>query len=162
MKKIIILILVLITLSSCKKNKSHNTEENMVFDSTETKNIAKQAETFCFEYSKNKDTTDISLKIDSNNQVSGKMHWNPYEKDGAIGVLKGTKKEDTIFADFDYIIEGNKQLEEKVFILKNNQLAELIGVLEDKNGKLIITDLKKATTRNTLKLKDCSKIKFPN
>ncbi|MBC7439534.1 MAG: hypothetical protein H7250_06075 [Flavobacterium sp.] len=161
MKKVILSILILSALSSCKKNETSDADNKTLIDSTETKNITKTAATLCFEFSKNKDTTDVSLIIEKNNQVSGKMHWNPFEKDGAIGVLNGIKKGDTIVADFDYIIEGNKQLEEKVFILKNNELQELIGALKDKKGKLIIKDLKKATVRNTLILKDCSKIKFP-
>lgn len=161
MKKVILSVLIFSALNSCKKNESSDADNKTLIDSTATKNITKTAATLCFEFSKNKDTTDVSLIIETNNQVSGKMRWNPFEKDGAIGVLNGTKNGDTIIADFDYIIEGNKQLEEKVFILKNNELLELIGDLEDKKGKLIIKDLKKATVRNTLVIMDCSKIKFP-
>ena len=160
MKKVILSILIFSALSACKKNETANADNKTLIDSTATKNITKTAATLCFEFSKNKDTTAVSLTIEANNQVSGKMRWHPFEKDGAIGVLNGTKNGDTITADFDYIIEGNKQLEEKVFVLKNNELFELIGELEDKKGKLIIKDLKKATVRNTLTLKDCSKIKF--
>lgn len=162
MKKIIFSILILIAFSSCKKKENPVSDGKVIIDSTKTKNIVKQTEILCFEFSKNKDTTDVCITIDTKNQVSGKMHWNPSEKDGAIGILKGTKKGDTIVVDFDYMMEGNKELEEKVFILKNNQLLELIGALENENGKLVIKNLKKATVKNALLLKDCSTIKFPN
>jgi hypothetical protein len=162
MKKIIFPILIFTAFSSCKEKENTVFEGKIIVDSTKTKNTVKQTEILCFEFSKNKDTTDVCITIGPKNQVSGKMHWNPSEKDGAIGILKGTKKGDTIVADFDYMMEGNKELEEKVFVLKNNQLLELIGALENENGKLVIKNLKNATVRNALLLKDCSKIKFPN
>jgi hypothetical protein len=162
MRIIILSILILFISSSCKKNETSAPNGKIVIDSTDAKNNNKQNETLCFEFSKNKDTTDVSLIITSNNQVSGKMHWNPDQKDGAIGILKGTKKGDTIFADFDYMIEGMKQLEAKVFVLKNSKLFELNGELEEIKGKLVIKNLKKATVTNMLLAKDCSTIKFPN
>lgn len=148
----------------CKKTAELNDNVKSVkSESVINKEVLKTANaTNCYLLALNKDSTSISLTIDKQGNVTGKMHWKPYQKDSAVGKLSGRKSNDTIIALFDYIIEGNKQLEEKVFVLSDNKLTELIGQLEDKSGILTIKDLKKATVRSTLTSVDCGILKFSN
>jgi len=83
-------------------------------------------------------------------EVTGKMDWLPWEKDGARGTLKGKKSGNEIKVDYDYMIEGSNQSEEKVFVLEGDKLLEKTGELEDKNGKLVMKDPTKATVTQTL------------
>ena len=103
----------------------------------------------CFLAAKNRDTTRVSLTIEGD-KVTGEMIWNPYQKDGAKGTLTGTKTGNTITADYNYMIEGNQQQEEKLFVLEGNKLLEKGGPLTDKAGKMVLTNPAKATTRTTL------------
>ena len=164
MKNLIVALSVCTLIFSCKKT----TDTENVASTIATDSIANQtveqliAATNCYLWAVNNDSTLVSITIDKQNNVSGKMHWNPYQKDGAIGTLSGKKSNDTIIATYDYMIEGNKQSEEKIFIQRLDKLEELSGPLEDKFGKMVIKDLKKAKINNTLLKVDCNTIKFPN
>jgi hypothetical protein len=113
----------------------------------------------CFVHALKKDSTFVQLVITGDN-VTGKMTWQPYQKDGARGTLKGKKVGDVITVDYDYMIEGNQQMEEKVFILRGDSLLVKSGELTDKNGKLVLKNLAKATVRQTLVKADCRKVAF--
>lgn len=102
--------------------------------------------TTCWENRLGQDLTAIQLTINGSD-VSGYMAWEPYEKDGARGSLKGTKTGDIITAMFDYMIEGNIQAEEVMFKLAdgklmkaNNELEQKAGVPEEKAIVLVIKD----------------------
>ncbi len=153
MKKIII-PLMLLSLFSCKKAEDKAIENKSKY--IENLHIGKH----CFLFEANKDSTIVTLNITSKNKVLGNMYWNPYQKDGALGTLTGTIKGDTIKVMFDYMIEGNPQKEEKLFVIKNNELQELNGQLEDKNGVLVLKSNKNLDLKTTLKPTDCSNNKF--
>jgi hypothetical protein len=153
MKKII-LSLLLITLFSCKKAEDKAIEKT----SNPIENL--HVGTHCFLFDANKDTTIVTVNIDAKNKVLGNMHWNPFQKDGALGTLTGTIKGDTINVMFDYMIEGSPQKEEKLFVIKTNELQELNGELEDKNGVLVLKPNKKLDIKTTLKPTDCNNNKF--
>ena len=162
MKKSIFIFIVMLNFVCCKKTLNDNAKR-VKSETVINKEVLKSTNaTNCYLLALNKDSTIISLIIDKRGNVTGKMHWKPYQKDGAVGNLSGKKSNDTIIALFDYIIEGSKQLEEKVFVLSDDKLIELIGQLDDKSGILTIKDLKKATVRSTLTSVDCGILNFSN
>jgi hypothetical protein len=84
------------------------------------------------------------------------MAWEPWEKDGARGELVGTLDGNTITADWNYIIEGNEQAEEKVFVLEDDMVGEMTGELtEGEGGKLVLKDPEQAKIGTYLKKTAC-------
>ncbi len=117
-----------------------------------------KADTLCFEYIfKKKDITTVQLVI-KGDSITGEMHWHPYQKDGAHGTLKGSKKGDVITADYIYMIEGSNQIEEVVFKLDSDKLNKLEGELVEKGNKLVIKDPTKAKYTEVYPKADCSKM----
>jgi hypothetical protein len=150
MKKNVLFIFISVALFSCKSK----TSESQTADSTAaiavdtvataTKPVSAE-ETLCFEHKEGKDNTTVKLVINGD-AVTGEMNWTPYEKDGAVGSLKGKKVRDEIFVDYDYVIEGSNQSEEKIFKIEGDKLLEKSGELIDgKDGKLVMKDPSKAT-----------------
>jgi hypothetical protein len=159
MKKNIFILSILVSVFACKSKSDESSKDSTKSTDTVATAINNQEETeapMCFLFAENKDSTFVRLYFDGEN-VTGNMRWMPNEKDGAIGTLQGKIKDNIITADYNYVIEGSEQVEEKIFVLKDNDniLEEKSGELEDKNGKLIIKDPAKATVQTTLKKVDC-------
>ena len=132
---------LLLVLSACQSNKTETADSKTMSSvdtvATATKPVIME-QTLCFEQKLNKDITTVKLIINGD-AVSGEMNWTPWEKDGASGTLKGKKIGDEIIADYDYMIEGSNQSEEKIFKLEGDKLLVKVGELMDgKNGKLIM------------------------
>lgn len=107
---------------------------------TETPSDFETQSEACFMKADGKDTTFVSIKID-NNQVTGKMDWKPYEKDGAYGTLSGVKNaNDEMMLSYKYTIEGSTQTSEEIMKIENDKLlikkGELIDPKNDGNTKL--------------------------
>ncbi|MBA4853016.1 hypothetical protein [Emticicia sp. BO119] len=156
MKKIVFCCSFIFTLSACqtKSSETKTTDSTAVNADTVATATVPSAETLCFEEKVGKDITTVNLTIEGN-KVTGSMEWLPWEKDQARGTLSGEKKGNEIVADYDYMIEGSNQLEEKIFIIEGDKLLIKSGELEDKNGKLFIKDRAKATIGQTLVRVSC-------
>ena len=102
-------------------------------------------ERLCFQLDFKKDISELKLNIEGD-KVTGELNILPFEKDAAIGTLVGTKKDNMIYAEWNYIIEGNKQIEEVEFKLEGDKAFQRLGEFEDKNGKLML----KPTTEKIL------------
>ena len=105
----------------------------------------------------NRDTTTVTLEV-VGDKVTGNMHWNPYQKDGAIGTLTGTKNAAGEFElMYNYMIEGSNQSETKIMKIENGQLLIKKGELEDpkNDGNMRYKDVSKATYKEILKKVDC-------
>ena len=92
------------------------------------------------------------------------MVWQPYEKDGAIGTLSGTLHGDTVVADYDYMIEGSQQQEEKFMLLKGDSLQVLSAPLKEVTGKvirLVVKDKKLLKVSSTLHKAECGQLQLP-
>ena len=151
MKKIAFYCSFIFTLSACqsKNTETQTTDSTAINADTVATATAPAAETLCFEEKVGKDLTTVRFTIEGN-KVTGSMEWLPYEKDQARGTLSGEKMGNEIVADYEYMIEGSNQLEEKIFVLEGDKLLVKSGELEDKNGKLFIKDKSKATIGQTL------------
>lgn len=114
-------------------------------------------EKFCFVEVQGKDSTIVKLAIDGA-KVTGTMVWNPYQKDGAVGTLTGTK---TATGELDlmyaYMIEGNNQTETKMMKIENGMLMIKRGMLDDpkNDGNMRYKDVAKATYKQILKPMIC-------
>ena len=150
MRKNTLFILVGVALFSCKSK----TSETQKTDSTVTPAAdtvatatkpASLGETLCFEHKEGKDKTTVKLVINGD-AVTGEMNWTPHEKDGAVGTLKGKKVGNEIFVDYDYVIEGSNESEQKIFKIEGDKLLE-------KSGELIIGKDNKLTMKDPAKAK---------
>lgn len=148
MKKIAFYCSFILTLSACQ-SKNQTTDNTAARTDTIATATKPAAETLCFEEKVGKDITTVRLTIDGD-KVTGNMEWLPWEKDQATGTLLGEKKGNEIVADYEYMIEGSNQLEEKIFVLEGDKLLVKSGELDDKNGKLVIKDRTKAIVGQTL------------
>jgi hypothetical protein len=111
--------------------------------------------TTCYLFSEGQDSTFLTLTINGT-EVTGFMAWEPWEKDGARGELVGTLDGNTITADWNYIIEGSEQAEEKVFVLEDDMVGEMTGELtEGEGGKLVLKDPEQAKIGTYLKKTAC-------
>lgn len=151
MKKIALYCSFILALSACssKNDDTQTTDSTTIGADTVATATQPAAEILCFEEKVGKDLTTVKLTIDGDD-VTGSMEWLPWEKDQARGTLKGKKNGNEIIADYDYMIEGSNQSEEKIFIIDGDKLLVKSGELEDKNGKLVLKDPAKATIGQTL------------
>ncbi len=151
MKKIVLYCSFIISLSACQSKNAETGASDSTTSNADTVATATQpaAETLCFEEKVGKDLTTVKFTIEGDS-IIGSMEWLPWEKDQARGTLKGKKNGNEIIADYDYMIEGSNQSEEKIFILEGDKLLVKSGELEDKNGKLVLKDPAKATVGQTL------------
>jgi hypothetical protein len=148
-----------ITIISCQ-----NSNENKVV-SEDTLSLAKPTEepsgpmkvTSCYLSTFHRDSTFVSLTVEGDT-ITGAMHWQPYEKDGAIGTLAGKKKATGEFELlYSYMIEVSNQTETKIMKVENNKLLIKKGELLDPNndGHLIYKDVNAAMYTDTLAKVDC-------
>ena len=116
-------------------------------------------DTICYLKTEGPDSTKVQLILNGD-KVTGIMHWMPAEKDGAYGTLAGKRVNDSIFVDYNFVIEGDNEIESKIFILKPDRLIELSGELEQKNGKSVMAHPEKAKQGDVLLKANCSKMQF--
>lgn len=155
--ELFLLAIILAALPSCGYNSETNPYNADSINAANAKPIATTIEEYCFLSTFNKDSTFVNLTISGEN-VHGVMHWQPYEKDGAIGILTGSKnKAGELELLYDYMIEGNQQTETKIMKIEHGKLHIKKGELIDpkNNGHLIFKDASKATYLETLEKVDC-------
>jgi hypothetical protein len=116
--------------------------------------------TTCYEMRFKKDVTAVELTI-KGDDVTGFYAWEPYEKDGGHGSLKGKKTGDQITAIFNYMIEGSIQSEEVMFKMEGGKLLKSTNELVDKKGVSVIKDKTKMKWGETFSPTDCAKVKGP-
>jgi hypothetical protein len=114
--------------------------------------------TSCYEMRFKKDVTAVELTI-KGDDVTGFYAWEPYEKDGGHGSLKGKKTGDQITAIFNYMIEGSIQSEEVMFKMEGGKLLKSTNELVDKKKVSVIKDKTKMKWGETFTATDCAKIK---
>lgn len=151
MSRLFFCFMLLLGLLACQPTSKPATETET--DTTEESNI--EDGTTCYLFAEGKDSTFLTLTIDGND-VTGHMEWVPWEKDGARGELSGTLDGNKVTADWNYMIEGSEQAEEKVFIIEADAVGEMTGELtEGPGGKLVLKDPAKAKIGTYLSKVDC-------
>lgn len=79
------------------------------------------------------------------NYVLGDLHINWEGKDGAMGSFIGSFSGDTMWANYDVVMEGQKMRQEIVFILKDNQMIQGYGELNEDAAVQSFINKKKIT-----------------
>lgn len=113
---------------------------------------ANAPQTMCFRKTFNQDTTTVKLTL-KGDTVEGTMVWQPWQKDGGRGTLKGMRDANgEMNLLFDYMIEGVKQTETKIMKLDGDKLLVKVGELQDlkNDGNLTFNDVTKAVYKDTL------------
>jgi hypothetical protein len=115
--------------------------------------------TYCYQFDHQGEHVKCQLFSAADGKFSGYYSWYIDEKDGTQGVLKGNNfNSDTLFAEHTYIQEGSTQTEEIVFLKKEGSLIQLVGELDDKNGKMVLKNRKALKAGNILTKADCAKL----
>ena len=116
---------------------------------------------FCYQFTKNGDTTSCQLTVNDAGDFNGYYGWIPSEKDSRLGILTGKNNfgNDTLVANFKYIQEGEVSTETLLFVKSGDKLINLVSTVFDKNGNMVMTNKKKLKAGDTLSKVDCAKLK---
>lgn len=156
--KIILASFLVLIASSCKKNEDKKIEKEVVVKTIKPNSPESFKGDYCFLKAENKDTTKVSVRFLSNDDIRGEMIWKPWQKDGAVGTLTGKlNANNEMELVYNYMIEGNRQTETKIMKIEGNKLLIKQGELVDpkNNGNLIFKDVSKATFKTILDKIDC-------
>lgn len=114
---------------------------------------------YCFLKVDDKDSTIVKLRILSADDIRGEMVWQPWQKEGAVGILTGKMNSNhEMELLYDYTIEGNRQTETKIMKIENGILMIKVGELTDprNDGNLYYKDILKAEFKEILNPTKCS------
>jgi uncharacterized protein YxeA len=157
MKKLALLMLVLVTIIACKNNTK--TENQLV---TKEENTEKETsnkptlETGCYGY--NSDGNQIKMEItEVNENVKGDLNIAYAEKDTNQGKFLGTLKGDKLIGTYTFNSEGTESAREMAFLVKDNQLIEGYGDLNEDGTKFKDVNSIKYTSTMPLNKVDCDK-----
>lgn len=90
----------------------------------------------CYIYTKNRDTAKLKINTE-NDELTGDLSYNLFEKDSNKGTISGEIKGDTILAEYIFDSEGMRSTREVVFLKRDGKLYEGFGEVEEKNGKTV-------------------------
>jgi hypothetical protein len=113
--------------------------------------------TTCYAMRFKKDITAVQLTI-TGEDVIGYYAYEPYEKDGGHGSIKGKMNGDIITGQNEFMIEGSIETEEVMFKIAGDKLLQAQGVFDEKLGKFLFTDKTKLTWKETFASTDCATI----
>lgn len=157
MKKLAILTLVCIGIIACKNNtntqeQSTAQEENPVKKSSETPIL----ETGCYEFNNN--GNHVKMEIDQvNTEVTGNLNIAYDGKDTYQGKFVGSLDGDKLFGTYTFYAEGTESSREMAFLVKDNQLIEGYGELNDDGTKFKDISTIKFTSTMPLTKIECDK-----
>ena len=156
MKELVLLTFALVTIVSCKNNtKTENpsvTEENTVLETTRESTL----ETGCYYYKG--DGNNIKMEItEVNENVTGDLNIAYAEKDANQGKFVGTLNGDKLIGTYTFNSEGTKSSREMAFLVKDNQLIEGYGDLNEDGTKFKDVNTIEYTSSMPLTKVDCDK-----
>ncbi|CAM4126671.1 hypothetical protein [Flavobacterium weaverense] len=156
MKKMTIIILAIVSMVACKKDEK--TESETVVKEVKVEEAAKTAlvEVGCYEYKS--DGNIIQMEItEVNKNVIADLKIAYVEKDASLGKFVGTINGDKLLGTYTFNSEGKESLRELAFMIKENQLIEGYGDLNEDGTKF--KDVKTIQYTSTMPLTkvDCTK-----
>ncbi|HEX5024633.1 MAG TPA: hypothetical protein VFV68_05145 [Agriterribacter sp.] len=94
----------------------------------------------CYSGSSGKDT--VFLKLEKfPNAVTGSLLYNFFEKDKSSGDIDGRLDGDMLIADYTFMSEGKQSTRQVAFLIQNSMATEGYGPVEEKEGKMVFTNL---------------------
>ncbi len=156
-KELIISAFVFILLTSCKKE----INEPIAVPTVQEEMVADVSQIICYQGIIKKDTINLSLQVNHNQEVNGELAYVFFEKDRNKGTILGKMFGDTLKANYTFMSEGKESLKEIVFLRKGKIIIEGYGDVEEKEGKSVFVDLKKLyfDSATVLSEIDCSQVK---
>ena len=138
-KQLVVSLLAVASFFSCK----NETIEPLAAPTVQEEMVANEFQIICFQGISKKDTFNLSMQVDANQEVKGELSYVFFEKDKNNGTIVGQMKGDTLKANYTFMSEGKKSDREVVFLRKGKIIIEAYGDVEEKEGKTIFIDPKK-------------------
>ena len=153
MKKylLIIPILCIITITSCKNETKTDESEMMNSEESDMQADVNTPQIACYKFASEKDTVLLQME-QINEEIAGTLSYNYFEKDKNDGTFEGKMIGDTIYADYTFGSEGSVSVREVMFVKKENKLIEGFGEVEEVNGKMKFKDNAKFTLNEKMPL----------
>ncbi|MEW2920462.1 hypothetical protein AB1A65_03265 [Muricauda sp. ANG21] len=134
MKKITIAFFLTVLVISCKTKEEKSTESSEQETSTEimeeTETPSTRLEIGCYTYTAN--GNKISLEItDMSNTILANLDYALKEKDANTGTFAGTLNDSILIGRYTFASEGMESTREVAFLVKENQLIEGYGELDE-------------------------------
>ena len=140
MKKELLLALVTVfTFISCKKE----TNEPLPVPTVQEEMVSSESQITCYQGIIKKDTINLSLHIEKNQEIKGELSYLFFEKDKNNGTVIGQMTGDTLKANYTFMSEGKKSDRDIVFLRKGKIMIEAYGEVEEFKGKTIFKEPKK-------------------
>lgn len=135
MKTSIIILLVAISLVSCKNNteKQQVTLKNKEAKNTTTTSLLKMG---CYAYNNNNNTITFEI-INLDHGITGKLTYALDGKDSNSGTFNGKLHNNKLFGTYTFLSEGIESKRDVAFLVENNQLIEGYGEL-NKEGTAFV------------------------
>lgn len=155
MKKLIILALLIISSTSCKNNtKEQETvvEKEVITTEEPTTMIA----VGCYSYDANNNLIHLEI-TNLENGVIGKLTYALNEKDRNSGTFNGQLIEDKLIGEYTFLSEGVQSTREVAFMIKDNQLIEGFGELNETGTAFVDKSTIKYNSTMPLSKTDCNK-----
>ena len=145
MKKILILSIMLLSLSNCKKASSTESEKTTEVASGMVEESKAESSPECYVYNANGSKIELQMNT-NNNEVNGTLTYELKEKDSNKGTFVGTINDSILIAQYTFQSEGTESIREIAFLIKDNQLIEGFGEV--------------VTEGNSIKFKDASSLDY--
>jgi len=132
MKKIIVALLLTTVFVSCKNNEKKEQKESIVETQEEMVEspAAPNLEVGCYAYDEN--GSKIVLEItEINDSIMGNLNYAFKEKDANTGTFSGVLKDSVLIGSYSFMSEGMESSREVAFLVKENQLIEGFGELDE-------------------------------
>ena len=133
------LMFAICVFTSCKKE----INEPLVTPTVQEEMVASESQIVCYQGIIKKDTINLSLHIEPNQEIKGELAYLFFEKDKNNGTIIGQMTGDTLKANYTFMSEGKKSDREVVFLRKGKIMIEAYGDLEERDGKTIFKEPKK-------------------
>lgn len=156
MKRIAIVAFICFTVIACK-NDSKQTERIVKEETILNENRnQKTLQIGCYEFNNN--STKIEMEItEIKDSVIGKLNFAYEEKATSYGTFVGTLNKNKLLATYSYTSEGIQTIREISYLVKENQLIEGYGDLDDTGTKFKDIDALNYTSRMPLTKVECDK-----
>ncbi len=151
--------LLIILLTSCTNQPKNVADTTTGADQTvTTQNNQQGLVTTCYMAMIGKDTMLLQVRR-FDNVATGELSYLFHEKDRQTGEFDARIMGDTLIGEYIFDSEGTSSSRQIVFLLKGDTAIEGYGEVEEKNGGMVYTDIRKLEFGKGLNL---NKVACPN
>ncbi|HLT08204.1 MAG TPA: hypothetical protein VK014_11810 [Cyclobacteriaceae bacterium] len=91
----------------------------------------------CYMYATDRDTVYLVFDPPHGDTITGELRYDFFERDGNVGFIEGTRRGDTLIADYTFLSEGMISVREVGFLLADDQVIEGYGEVDEVDGKMV-------------------------